>query len=240
MPRNGAGRVGKGLWVAAVLATMLGGVAAPVVHGQQQVKAPEPTVPQVFTLMGQFVRVAYNNQGYVTLGYRVAQQSIGEEWLMLEVGFTTRSGAGSYTLKREHLKLKTPDGAMIDLATQKQYGEAGYLPAIEMRAKVVRDSINYFPIDADRPCAMSFFANISKGTRQLSRDDVELSSDRGCVGRIFFKVPGGIKVGQYWLIVNFGESEVQVPFRILTKEEAKTFEKSWQDIKKEHDASYKN
>ena len=52
-------------------------------------------------------------------------------------------------------------------------------------------------------------------------------------------MPGGIKVGQHWLIVNFGESEVQVPFRILTKEEAKQFEKSWQDIKKAHDATLK-
>jgi hypothetical protein len=237
---DGKWRTGDGLRAAGAfaLAVMLGGGVVAAAHGQQEVKIPEPTVPQVFTLMGQFVRVAYNNQGYVTLGYKVAQQSIGEEWLMLEVGMTMRAPAGDYTLKREHLKLKTPDGAMIDLATQKQYGEAGYLPTIDMKAKVVRDSINYFPMDASRPCAMSFFANIAKGTRQLSRDDVVLSSNRGCVGRLFFKVPGGIKVGQYWLIVNFGESEVQVPFRILTKEEAKEFEKSWEDIKKEHDASY--
>jgi hypothetical protein len=236
---NGRGR--NGLWaaVAFALVVMLGGGLVPVAQGQLEVKAPVPTVPQIFTLMGQFVRVAYNNHGYATLGYRVAQQSIGEEWLMLEVGLTMIAPTKSYTLKRENLKLKTPDGGMIDLATQKEYGEAGYLPAIEMKAKVVRDSINYFPVDADRPCAMSFFANISRGGRQLSRDDVELSSDRGCVGRLFFKVPGGIKVGQYWLIVNFGESEVQVPFRILTKEEAKAFEKSWEDIKKQHDASYK-
>lgn len=233
------GRKGLSAAAAFALAVMLGGGVVPAVHGQQQVQAPVPTVPQVFTLMGQFVRVAYNNQGYVTLGYRVAQQSIGEEWLMLEVGLTVLAPTGNSTLKRERFKLKTPDGALIELATQKQYGEAGYLPSIEMRAKVVRDSINYFPIDADRPCALSFFANISRGTRQLSRDDVELSSNSGCVGRLFFKVPGGIKVGQYWLIVNFAESEVQVPFRILTKEEAKAFSKSWEDIKEQHDASYK-
>lgn len=241
MRRDEEGRIRNGLRAGAAfaLATMLGGGAVPAVHGEQQVTAPQPTVPEVFTLMGQFVRVAYNNSGYVTLGYRVAQESLGEDWLMLEVGLTMRAPTGSFTLKREHLKLKTPDGASIDLATQKQYGEAGYLPAIDMKTKVIRDSINYFPVDASRPCAMSFFANVGK-TRQLSRDDVELSSDRGCLGRLFFKVPGGIKVGQHWLIVNFGESEVQVPFRILTKEEAKAFSKSWEDIKKQHDASYKN
>ena len=59
------------------------------------------------------------------------------------------------------------------------------------------------------------------------------------MGRLYFHVPGGIKFGQHWLIVNFGESEVQVPFRILTKEEAKQFEKSWEDIKKAHEATLK-
>jgi hypothetical protein len=224
--------------VAAALAWALllgGGVAA---FGQQEVVAPKPTVPEVFTLMGQYVRVAYNNQGFVTMGYRTAQQSIGEEWVMLEVGLTMRSPAKDYTLKREHLSIKTPDGTKIPLATQGDYAGAGYLPAIENRAKVTHDPINYFPVDATRPCAIRFFTNPSE-RRGLAFDQVELSSTRGCVGRLYFRVPGGIKVGQHWLNVDFGESEVQVPFRILTKEEAKQFSKSWEDIKKAHEETYK-
>jgi hypothetical protein len=46
-------------------------------------------------------------------------------------------------------------------------------------------------------------------------------------------------VGQYWLNVSFGESVVQVPFRLLTKEEAKEFEDSWEDIKKAHEDAMK-
>ena len=203
---------------------------------QQQVVPPQPTVPEVFTLMGQYVRVAYNNRGFVTLGYRVAQQAVGEEWALLEVGLTVRSG-DSYTLKREHLSIKTPDGSTIRLATQKEYAEAGYLPALNNRAKVVRDSIDYFPATVSRPCAVQFFANLGQGARQLAYDQVELSQQRACVGRLYFKVPGGIKVGQHWLIVNFGDSEVQVPFRILTKEEQKEFSKTWEDIKKAHEAT---
>ena len=38
-------------------------------------------------------------------------------------------------------------------------------------------------------------------------------------------------------LFDFGGSKVEVPFRILTKEEAKQFEKSWDDIKKAHEAS---
>ena len=223
----------------AVAGALLLGRGVTAVAQQPQVEYPKPTVPEVFTLMGKFVRVAYNNQGFVTLGYQVAQRSVGEEWIMLEVGLTMRSPAKDFTLKREHLSLKTPDGASIPLATQSDFAKAGYLPALQNRAKVVRDSINYFPVDATRGCSIGFFANVGQGGRQIAFDQVDLSTTRGCVGRLYFHVPGGIKVGQHWLIVNFGESEVQVPFRILTKEEENEFKKSWEDIKKAHEESYK-
>jgi hypothetical protein len=203
------------------------------------VQAPQPTVPEIFTLMGQFVRIAYNNQGFVTLGYRMAQESVGEEWALLEIGVTLRGSAKDRTLTREHLHVKTPDGTLIPLATQKEYAEAGSLRALNMRARTVRDSINYFPVEAHRPCAIQFFANLGQPGPQLAYDKVELSTSRGCLGRVFFRIPGGIKVGQHWLIVNFGDSEVQVPFRILTKEEEKEFKKSWEDIKKAHEESLK-
>jgi hypothetical protein len=203
---------------------------------QQQVTAPQPTVPEVFTLMGQFVRVAYNNEGFATLGYRAAQQAVGEEWMLLEVGLTVRTGK-DYRLKREHLSVKTPDGATIPLASQKDYSAAN-LKALNMRARTIRDSINYFPVDATRGCPIQFFANLDQPGSRLAYDEVELSKERACLGRLYFRVPGGIKVGQHWLIVKFSGSEVQVPFRILTKEEAKEFEKSWEDIKKAHEASF--
>ena len=224
---------------AAVGCTLLLGGGASVFAQAPAVEAPKPTVPEMFTLMGKFVRVAYNNQGFVTMGYQMAQRALGEEWLMLEVGVTMRAPAKDYTLKREHLSIKTPDGTVIPLASQNDYGTAGYLKALNNRAKVQRDSINYFPNDVSRGCQLAFFGNPDPGRRTLAFDEVELSSSRGCVGRLYFHVPGGIKVGQHWLTVNFGESEVQVPFRILTKEEEKEFKDSWQDIKKAHDASTK-
>jgi len=218
---------------------MLLGQGAMLASAYQGVTPPQPTVPEIFTLMGQFVRVAYNNEGFVTLGYRSAQESVGQEWILLEVGLTMRSPAKDFRLKREHLRVKTPDGGTIPLATQQDYAGAGYLSALNKRARVQRDSINYFPVDATRACSIPFFANLGQGARQLAFDEVELSSTRACVGRLFFHVPGGIKVGQHWLVVNFGESQVEVPFRILTKEEEKEFRKSWEDIKKAHEATLK-
>jgi hypothetical protein len=199
------------------------------------VTAPQPTVPEVFTLTGSFTRLAYNNEGFVTMGYRMANEEQGKEWMLLDVGITLRKGVKDYPLTREHLFVKTPDGAMVPLATNQEY-KGGNLRGLNNRAKVMRQSINYFPIEADSPCAMSFFAET--GSPNMAWDQVELSYQRACVGRLYFKIPGGIKTGQHWLIVKFPTTEVQVPFRVVTPEEEKILEKKWQDFKKQLDAQY--
>lgn len=199
-------------------------------------KAPEPTVPEVFTLMGQFVRVAYNNEGFVTLGYRTANASVGNEWMLLEVGLTVRSGVDSEVVKREAFSIETPDGKTIPLATQQEY-RTGELRGMQTMANHLRDNISYFPGDVTRRCAVSFFSDPDKPN--LTYDQVELSRQNGCLGRIYFHIPGGIKTGQHWLKVKFAQSEVHVPFRILTKEEAKEFSKTWEDLKEEHDEATK-
>ena len=207
--------------------------------GAQDVKKPEPTVPEIFTLTGQFVRVAYNNEGYVTLGYRVANDSVAEDWMLLEVGVTLRAPTKGQKMTRDAFSLLLPDGSTIGLATQKEFAEAGHLPALNMRGNVVRDSINYFPVQANRPCVIGFFSDPSSGVRSISFDEVELSSNRACMGRVFFKVPGQIQTGQHYLLVKFDNSMIEVPFRILTKAEEKEFRKNWKSMKKEHEAEYK-
>jgi hypothetical protein len=189
------------------------------------VTRPEPTVPEIYTLMGQYVRVAYNNEGYVILGYRMANESAGEEWMMLDAGLTIRKGTPHYQITRESFTVKTPDGKNIPLATQKEYAEAGYLKALNGRAKMMRDSISYFPWTPTAPAPPLLRGPGSANS--MSYDQVELSPDRACVGRLFFKIPGGIQHGQHWLVVKFAGSQVEVPFRILTKDEAKYLKEEW-------------
>jgi len=224
--------------VAGVVALLAFSLASGSSLAQEKITKPEPGVPEIFTLEGEFVRIAYNKEGYVSLGYRVANQSAEEEWMLLEMGATLREGGQkNYVLKRGALSLSTPDGKTIALPSNKEYRGAD-LRALEMRAKVVRDSINYFPPGARQACAMRFFAALDSGGG-IAYDQVDLNWQRGCLGRIYFKVPGGIQYGQHFLDVQFENSLVRVPFRILTKEEEKKFSKSWKDIKKEHEAAFK-
>jgi hypothetical protein len=229
--------------VAGTLAVLLASAAPAPLSAQiepkgslQGMTAPKADVPQIMTLQGEFVRMAYNNEGYAVLGYRMVQNEAGKPWALLNVGITLREGVKDYTLKREHLTLKTPDGKVIPLATQQEYMADPSLRALNQRAKVIKDSINYFPAGPGKPCAMQFFADLDRPG--LAYDHVDISDVRDCMGRIYFKVPGGIQPGQYWLQVQFATSMVQVPFRVFTKEQEKDFRKQWEDLKKAHDATF--
>jgi hypothetical protein len=195
-----------------------------------QVQIPDPGVPEMMTMEGKFVRVAYNNEGYVIIGYQVANRSLGEEWLMLDTGVALRDGVPDYAFKREALSLETPDGKTLPLPSIMEQ-RAADTRALDMRAKVQRDSINYFPPNASQGCALVFFPDLN--SRALPRDEVELSDQRACVGRLFFQIPGGIKYGQHWLNVKFDKSVIRVPFRILTEEEEKLLSKNYKDIEKQ-------
>ena len=104
-------------------AVSLAALASVYASGQQPaVKIPEPGVPQVMTLEGNFVRAAYNNEGYVILGYQIANRTVGEDWVMLDVGITMMEKVPTYELKRDALSLDTPDGT-VALPSIEEYRE---------------------------------------------------------------------------------------------------------------------
>jgi hypothetical protein len=116
-------------------------------------------VPQIMTMEGRFVRAAYNNEGYVILGYRLANMSVGQPWLLLEVGVTVRDKVPSYSLTPAAISLETPDGKTIPLPSNQEF-RAAQLVGLQKQADMIRDSINYFPPGATRACRIGFFADV--------------------------------------------------------------------------------
>jgi hypothetical protein len=206
--------------------------------GQQPaVKIPEAGVPQIMTLEGKFVRVAYNNEGYVILGYQIANRTIGSDWIMLDVGITLMERVPDYTLKRENFSLDTPDGT-VPLPSIEEYREASSkVQPLQNRLKVQRDSIDYFPPWTRGANRLGFFSDL--GSRALPWEQAEVSNQRACLGQLYFHVPAGSKYGQYWLNVKFAQSVVRVPFRLLTEDEEKLLGKKYGDIKKQVEAAFK-
>src|SRR4029453_17665007 len=74
-----------------------------------KVQIPQPGVPQIMTLEGRYVRAAYNNEGYAILGYKLVNLSVGEEWMLLEVGGALRAGGPDSTLTPGSFSLDTPE-----------------------------------------------------------------------------------------------------------------------------------
>lgn len=200
------------------------------------VQIPQPGVPQIQTLEGKFVRVAYNNEGYTILGYQASNRSVGEEWMLLEFGMTVLNKTPEYRMPRSAITLDTPDGKTLPMPSVMEQRE-GNPRAIIQRASAQRDKISYFPASAYRACAIGFFPDL--GAAGLPQDSVDVSSDKACMGRLFFKIPGGIAYGQYWLNVKFQASLVRVPFRILTADEEKLLSKNYKSIEKQVKEAFK-
>ena len=76
--------------------------------------------------------------------------------------------------------------------------------------------------------------SVSRGCSSRSeRRSFELSSDRACLGRLYFPVAGGIQYGRHWLNVKLKDTVLRVPFRILTKDEAKLLDKNYKSIEQQ-------
>jgi hypothetical protein len=224
------------LWLSVVALLLAMPLLGAMAQDPAKVKIPEAGVPEIMTIEGTYVRAAYNNEGYAIIGYKLANMSVGEEWMLLEFGTTVRDGVRNYRLTRDALSLETPDAKTIPLAPVDEY-RAANLAALQNRERVARDSINYFPPSASQGCRIGFFSELHN--RAMAYDEVELSNTRGCVGRLFFRVPGGITHGQHWLNVKFKESLVRVPFRILTKDEEKLLSKNYGSIRKQVQEAFK-
>jgi hypothetical protein len=226
--------------VSTVLAAVsLAALASVNTSSQQQptVKIPQPGVPQIMTLEADFVRVAYNNEGYVILDYELNNRTVGDEWMLLDVGLTVREGVRDYRLKREAISLDTPDGT-LPLPSIKEYREnESKVQALQNRLKVSRNSIDYFPPSVHGVNRLGFFADLD--SRAMPWDETEVTNSRACMGQLYFHVPGGTKYGQYWLNVKFAQSVVRVPFRLFTKEEEQKLDKNYTKIKKQVDDAFR-
>jgi hypothetical protein len=246
-----------------VVTVVLTVIGTPAVMAQEpEITAPVPTVPGISTIEGLYTIIAYNSEGWVTMGYRTANDRQGDNWVMLEVGLTLRSPAEAQTLSRSSFTLTLPDGSTVPLPTQEEFleayqnGDVAFMPpsgdmsstagqptGVLRIQQPTRDNIDYFPAEADQPCVFRFFSGPMTTTTQrtLPDDEFKINSRHACGGYLFFKLPEE-KVtvpGDYWLAVDFAGSQVQVPFRIMTKEERKYFRKNSEDLKKGYEAFLK-
>jgi hypothetical protein len=215
--------------VSVVALTMVGAGVGAAAEDETAAQAGEKT-----GIVGKFVRVAETDEGWVVLDYSIANESVKEEWMLLDVGMTVLPGVKGQTITRDQITLVTTAGHVIALPSPEEYAEVrGSLGALNERATMMGESINYFPPGADQPCRIGFFSDPTTPGVRMAYNEVDLNAQRACVGRLYFHVPGGIQYGNYNLDVQFANSVVRVPMKIMTKEEAKDFDKEWKEESKQ-------
>ncbi len=144
------------------------------------------------------------------LGTRFAALNPGQEWLILEVAFSSPAQATA-RIERSKVFVKTPAGERIPLATQSEFAnDYSSLQAAINKANVVRDPMDYFP-PSRLPCKVTFF---SAPGQSVVYDEVSVNNRRVCSGRLFFKVPGGTQTGRWSLGIDLEESTVRLPFNL--------------------------
>ena len=177
------------------------------VMGVMACSSAEPTDDPGVDRMGKFILMSKGPEAEVVVGYRYAQQTLGSEWLLLEIAMTSPPNQTARIL-RSNVSIKTPAGNVVPMATQPEFNEAFRgLQAYIRAADVVRDPMDYWP-QRKQNCAIRFFVAPGEG---VAFDEVTVNDFRACQGRFFFKIPGGVQPGRYVLTIDLEESEIRVP-----------------------------
>jgi len=209
-----------------------------------QAQIPDPGVPELVRIEGLFVRAAYNDEGYVVLGYRAANTSVGDPWMLLDVGIALGKGRKNQKITREEVSLSTPDGKTVQLPSNAEYVSAN-LNATEYRVRSFHEELAFPAETYGRSCpdkdGSTFFYDSGKTLRAQvypPLDGVKLNPQCRWDGTLYFPVPGGIQYGWYFLNVKFDGSQLRVPFRIMTKDEETMLDDNYESIKKQVEEAF--
>jgi hypothetical protein len=187
-----------------IAAMAVAGVALSFVSCSSATPTDTPGVER----LGEYILKQFGPELWTVLGYRFANSQISDEWMILEVGLSSPNGQTARVL-RENIFLRKPDGTKLQLATQEEFNSAyGSLRSVIAKADVNRDPLDYFP-PSRIECPIQFFVAPGQG---VVFNEVTLSDRRGCFGRMFFDVPGGIQPGRWVFEIDLPESEIRIPF----------------------------
>ncbi|MDD5563073.1 MAG: hypothetical protein PHQ91_05130 [Thermoanaerobaculaceae bacterium] len=166
--------------------------------------APAPEIRQV----GATAVVYKGPQVDVALSYRFAKQNPTGRWLLLDTAMT--AATQPIELSRTLIALRTPDGAVVPLATQQEFGnDYPQLAGTIARANATREPMSY--LTPHRFRRIGYFAERGHG---LSFPSTWLDQWHNNFGRLFFLLPDGVQKGSYELLIDLPKGRVAIPFTI--------------------------
>ncbi len=199
------------------------------VHAQAPtVKIPQAGVPQVMTMEGT-LRPRRVQQRRLRHPRLPARQPVGRRGVDAPRvrHDAARRRAGLQAEARRTLARDARRQDAFRWRRMQEYRGANLRPVCRCGRRCSATRSTTFRPARTRPAESGSSAEMDQ--RAMAWDEVELTNRRACLGRLFFKVPGGIAYGQHWLNVKFQNSLIRVPFRILTKDEEKLLSQELQE-----------
>lgn len=144
------------------------------------------------------------------VSYKFAAANLGDAWLIISLAVGGLRGE-AIEIRQEAISVRTPDGRIIVLPTQKEFIEA--YP--ELQSTLRRAAVASEPLEATRggrrPCELAFQRIPGTGATQKS---AWVTMRDLCVGQLSFPVQGGVQPGRWKLTIELEESVFEIPFQL--------------------------
>jgi len=147
---------------------------------------------------------------HVVAAYYYSQRNHDSRWLMIEAGVSTTE---SIAIERSAIALRTPQGRVIPLATQRRVGEdVVRIEQLLQNATVLSHNVASYFVQRDRIESMRLFT-LPFGP--VVSDSFVVDRHRVAVGPLFFESPTGAwEKGTYALIVRHSKGTAELPIHL--------------------------
>ena len=172
--------------------------------------AQSPREPELRYVKPLGAALAEYNDGRVqaVAAYYHSQRSHDSAWLLIEFGV---SSPAPLIVRRTEVELVTPDGDVVPLATQRQWGaDSPRGRLLLQQAKTSRHQLRtYFPGTRGTE-SMRFFGRPENGETVI--DAVESAPDQVLLGDLLFESPTGAWArGRHVLVLRLADGTVELP-----------------------------
>lgn len=155
--------------------------------------------------------VEYRNKAIqVVAAYNYSQRNHDLRWLYIQTGLTTHD---ENIIRRDAIALRTPQGQIIPLATQRQVGDdTKRVEQVLQNAKTVSHDITSYFTSTSRTEDMQLF-RLPFGP--VVHDEFIVDRDRLAVGPLFFESRQGLWAdGTYTLVIRHKQGVAELPITL--------------------------
>ena len=149
-------------------------------------------------------------EGNVEVNYRLAERSLGNELLLLELAITGGNRTIDVTL--DDIRVRTPQGYTIPPLTNTEFRSVYGSIRLTLQKPDAWAGPSQKFTGVRRPCGRWFV--VPPGERAPGSTNLRISPSDICFGPLAFQVPAGVQPGQWLLTVDLEEGQARVPFAL--------------------------